>query len=507
VQSFDEQLIQLAQQQRLLTRKQAELMRNELSNNPSLDVSQMMLQKHYLTEDQLFKLSDQVHQQAAAEGSSPDDTAEHAIGLPDSYDTVPKPSSIDAAETNAEGLSPQQRDAMLEQQRQAVEQGQEFQSAAPTPGQPDFQQGPITETTAPVPSEPLQEVPSLGALLRLARHWGSSDLHLNVGRPPFVRLHGQIRYMEMEDLTEEKSGELNFSALSETQQAVALHNRQLEFALEIPNVGRHRCSVFKDHRGWCGSYHIISLHPSSLSELKLPETLASCTTNQQGLVIVAGPAGSGKTSTVAALLQLFNQQQRGHIITIEDPIEILLPPQNCQITQREIERHTASLPTAYQAALSQDPDVIFIGELRNKEAISLALSAAQTGHLVFSTMNSGSTTRVVSRLIDNGTNQQACSLVAENLKSIITQKLIPRRDQPGQALAVEILLNTSEIAQQINEGKTHLLQSLIQHGKAQGMMLMDESLVALLKNGTISGRNTYIHCINKSAFEQVMNQD
>ncbi|MBI1289892.1 PilT/PilU family type 4a pilus ATPase [bacterium] len=351
---------------------------------------------------------------------------------------------------------------------------------------------------------------NLAGFLRLARHWGASDLHLSVGRPPFVRIHGTVRYMEMEPLTPERAKELNFSALTPEQAAEATELQQLDFALEIPGVGRHRCNVFKQRLGWDGAYRIVSAGIPTIEQLGLPPAVKMFTEYHQGLVMITGSGGAGKTTTAAALLDIVNGHRPDHIITVEDPIEYVLSPKKCQVTQREVGRHTQSFGNALRAALREDPDIILVGEMRDKETTAISISASETGHLVFSTMNTSSAARTVARIVDfYPVTQQAqvLTMVAESLRGVITQQLVPRKDGRGAALAPELLVNVSGVAQQIKEGKTHMISSMIQSGKKYGMVLMDESLMNLVNGGIISGREAYKRAANKIGFESVRNND
>jgi len=351
---------------------------------------------------------------------------------------------------------------------------------------------------------------NLAGFLRLARHWGASDLHFSVGRPPFVRINGGIRYMEVEPLTPERSRELNFSGLTPDQVAEAEEHQQLDFALEIAGVGRHRCNIFKERLGWDGAYRIVSAAVPTLEQLGLPAHLRMFTEYHQGLVMITGSGGAGKTSTAAALLDIVNADRPDHIITVEDPIEYVLTPKRCQVTQREVGRHTQSFANALRAALREDPDIILVGEMRDKDTTAISISASETGHLVFSTMNTSSAARTVARIVDfYPVNQQSQvqTMVAESLRGVITQQLIGRKDNKGSAIAVEILVNISGVAQQIKEGKTHMITSLIQSGKKYGMVLMDESLMNLVNSGAISGRDAYKRAHAKQAFEAVKNND
>ena len=474
----NEQLVDMAQQNRLLTRKQAQLIRDQLASEPGADAGELMLMRHYITQDQLAELREKLVNSGAP--------------------------AMDVSET--------QRQAPVEPAHKAPERepAADPPAEAPQPGRPAREPEPEKPKAQEPPKAKPKTPKTLSGLLRLARHWGCSDLHISAGRPPFVRLHGDIRYMEEDALSPERCEELNFSALNEEQRLWAVEELQLDFPLDLKNAGRFRCSIFKDRLGWNGSYRIIRETIPTFQDLGLPDTIRVLAEYTQGLALVTGPGGSGKTTTVAAMLDTVNANRREHIITVEDPVEYVIPAKSCQVTQREVGRHTESFSAALKAALREDPDIILIGELRDLDTTSTAISAAETGHLVFGTLHTGSALRTVSRIVDlYPANQQSQvrTMVAESLRGVVTQQLLPRRDQAGRALALEILINTSGVAQQIKEGKTHLLRSLIQGGKKLGMVLMEDSLMALCKQGAISGRQAYQAASHKQPFEAIKDQD
>jgi len=467
----DRQLLELALQGRLLTRKQAEMIHDEIDAGVASDLGQLLLARLLVTESQLADLHAQL-------GSGSGQGDESVGQMP------PTAAQRMANQSAAAAMPPTTRVA----------------SAPPSPA---------PSSIATAEGESLSKPKTLVGFLRLARHWGCSDLHLTVGRPPFVRLHGQIRYMEMDILTPERAEELNFSGLNDDQRATAADNQQLDFALEIEGVGRHRCNIFKQRLGWDGSYRIIRSSVPTLEELGLPASLRVFTEYNQGLVMVTGPAGSGKTTTVAALVDLVNMARHDHIITVEDPVEYVIPAKHCQVTQREVGRHTMSFANALRAALREDPDIILIGEMRVLETTSIAISAAETGHLVFGTLPTGSAARTVARIVDAypiSQQKQICVMVAESLRGVISQQLIPRVDGKGRALALEVLVNTSGVATQIKENKLHLVTSMIQGGKRQGMILMEDSLGALLAQKIITGRDAYRCANNKQTFDKVKDE-
>ncbi len=473
---------------RLLTRRQADQIREEMQMFPGERVANLLLRHHFLTDDQLKDLKNQLGGNTAADAPP---TVEQRRAAQQAL--------LASASASAPGVQQLSVKGMATGASASAPVG----LSAPVPRQLTEQEKALAaEAQAPITSHPK----TLVGFLRLARHWGCSDLHLSVGRPPFVRLNGQIRYMETEALTAERAEELNFSALAPEMRMAAVTQQQLDFALEVPGVGRHRCNIFKQRLGWDGSYRIVRSAIPTLEDLGLPSGLRRFTEYQQGLVMVTGPSNSGKTTTCAALLDIVNSSRHDHIITVEEPVEYVIPPKTCQVTQREVGRHTNSFATALRAALREDPDIILVGELRDLETTSIAISAAETGHLVFGTLHTGSAIRTVARIVDVypvSQQQQVSVMISESLRGVITQQLIPRRDGNGLALALEVLVNTSGVAMQIKEAKTHMIPSLMQAGKRQGMVTMEESLTALHRAGLITGREAYRRANNKQPFEAI----
>lgn len=345
----------------------------------------------------------------------------------------------------------------------------------------------------------------LTTLLATARKVGASDLHISVGRRPFVRHNGKLRYLQAAEVTPESSQRLNFSILTSDQRQQAGRDLQLDFGLELPDLGRHRCNIFKQRLGWEGAYRLVGEKIASTDELGLPPSLKRLTEYQQGLILVTGPAGCGKTTTVAALLDHVNATRNDHLITVEDPIEYVIPPKKCHVTQREVGQHTLSFASALRAALRQDPDVISIGEMRDLETTSIAITAAETGHLVFGTLHTNSAIRTVARIMSvypPSQRAQICVMVAESLRGVISQRLIPRKDGKGLALAVEVLIFTPGVAQLVKEGKMHQIPTAMQGGKKLGMKLMDESVAELFDQGVIDGYQAYLNAENKGPYEK-----
>jgi twitching motility protein PilT len=344
----------------------------------------------------------------------------------------------------------------------------------------------------------------------MARECKASDLHLCTGRQPFVRQGGKLIYLDEPPLSPERAKALNTEAMTAHHIEVLERDLQLDYSLSVAGLGRHRCNVFHSRLGVEGAYRIVRDTVPSVQELGLPEICTKLTEYHQGLVLVTGPCSSGKTTTCAALLDYVNTVRTDHIITVEDPIEYILTPKSCQVTQREVGPHTQSFGNALRGALRQDPDVILVGEMRDLETTSIAISAAETGHLVLGTLHTNTSIRAVARIMDlypPSQRAQICVMVSESMRGIIAQQLIPRRDNGGLALALEILVFHSGVSAVVREGKTSQLPSLMQSGKKYGMKLMDESLQDLHRAGIISGRNAYLRADNKALFESVKTQD
>ena len=351
--------------------------------------------------------------------------------------------------------------------------------------------------------------PQLMELFRMGRERDCSDLHLTVGKPPYLRQQGKLFFLPEASLTAPVIGSMITSLLSPAQQEIFEREKQLDFSFELPNLGRYRANVYHQRLGPEAEFRFIPQTVPTLKSLGMPPILEKLTTYPQGLNLVTGPAGCGKTTTVAAMLEYINQARQEHIITVEDPVEYVLHPKSCQITQREVGTHTNSFAHALRTALRQDPDVIMIGELRDLETTSIAITAAETGHLVFGTLHTSSAIRTVARILDvypPSQRPQICMMVAESLRGILSQQLLPRKDGQGRACAMEILVVTTGVAQVIKEGKTHQLVSHMQSGRKLGMRSMDDALMDLVQSGAISGSTAWSYAENKGPFEMMRTQ-
>lgn len=342
--------------------------------------------------------------------------------------------------------------------------------------------------------------------LSVAQKAGASDVHLGVNAPPIWRLHGTLQpiWPDVPTLTAPQTAALADGFLSELQQTQLADRGDADFAY-ANKFGRFRTSVVRQRLGTDIVFRIINTRVRTMDELGLPEHLKLLTRYQNGLILVTGSVGSGKSTTLAALVEQINIERREHIITLEDPIEYIFEPKGCHITQREVHTHTRSFGAALRGALREDPDVIMVGEMRDLETISLAITASETGHLVLGTLHTSNASRTLDRLLDVfpvDQQEQIRIMVSESLRGIISQHLIPRADGAGRVLALETLTNTPAVANVIREAKTFMLPGIIQTGRKQGMQLMDDALSDLHARGLISADETYARAEQKQEMRQ-----
>jgi len=329
----------------------------------------------------------------------------------------------------------------------------------------------------------------LDDLLRQMKQQGASDLHLTSNSSPYMRIHGEMVKLNYRHVSPETCQSLIFEILNDKQKEIITEHLDLDLSYPLPGVGRFRVNVFMQRHGMAGVFRLIPENIKTIKELELPDQLASLIDVSEGMVLVTGPTGSGKSTTLASLIHTINMEQQAHIITIEDPIEFVHENQRCLINQREIASHTKSFSTALRAALREDPDIILVGEMRDLETISLAITASETGHLVLGTLHTGTAARTLDRLLDvfpADQQDQIRVMVSESLRGIISQQLIPRADGNGRVLALETLTNTPAVSNVIREAKTFMLPGIIQTGRKQGMQLMDDTLIELFGRDLIT---------------------
>jgi len=347
----------------------------------------------------------------------------------------------------------------------------------------------------------------IDALFRMMREQGASDLHLSTGNPPIFRLHGEMVRLNFKSLTDEELREVLFEILDEKQRAQFEATKDLDFAYAVPDLARFRGNIFMQHRGIGGVFRIIPSKILSADDLSLPEGVRRMTNFKKGLVLVTGPTGSGKSTTLAAMIDLINSTRKEHILTLEDPLEFIHENKLSLLNQRQIGEHTESFASALRAALREDPDIILVGEMRDLTTISLAMSAAETGHLVFGTLHTNTAAKTIDRIIDvfpTDQQEQVRAMLSESLKGVVCQQLLKTADGKGRTAALEIMIGTPAIANLIREAKTFQIPSIIQTAKKDGMQLMDQHLLDLLKTKRINPDEAYRCSIDKKQFEQYL---
>lgn len=331
---------------------------------------------------------------------------------------------------------------------------------------------------------------SIDELLSSMPAWDASDLHLSAGASPTVRVRGEIHPVEdLEPLTAEQSQNLLYRILSTEQQKRLEIDRQIDVSYEVPGVARYRVNVFFQQDAVGAAFRLIPQKIKTLEELGLPDTLHDLTEKPRGLCLVTGPTGSGKSTTLASLIDEINRTRAAHILTIEDPIEFLHPHRRCIVNQREIGTDAGGFATALRAALRQDPDVILVGEMRDLETIATALTAAETGHLVFGTLHTRGAAGTIDRIIDVFPAEQQSQVraqIAGALQAVVTQALLPTSDGQGRIAALEVLLPDDAVRNLIRQGKVEQIYSVMQTGTSRGMQTMEQSLAELIMRGTIT---------------------
>lgn len=325
-------------------------------------------------------------------------------------------------------------------------------------------------------------------LFKLMIQQNASDMHLSAGSQPYFRIHGAMTALNLEPLENEAIQSLIFEILTEKQKRAFVENWELDTSYSIKGLGRFRVNVFMQRRGMGGVFRVIPEVIKSAKELGLPAGLVELIKVPRGLVLVTGPTGSGKSTTLASLINEINITKKDHIITIEDPIEFVHENKMSLINQREVSSHTKSFANALRAALREDPDIILVGEMRDLETIQLAMTAAETGHLVFGTLHTNNAPKTIDRIIDvfpQAQQAQVRTMLSESLRGVIAQTLFPRADRPGRVAAFEVLTSTHAVANLIREGKTHQVPSVMQTQMSEGMMTFEYHLNKLASEGLV----------------------
>ncbi|MBI4601541.1 MAG: type IV pilus twitching motility protein PilT [Planctomycetes bacterium] len=328
----------------------------------------------------------------------------------------------------------------------------------------------------------------LDAYIEDARRVGASDLHFQVDAPPFLRIHGEIVYLRHPVLGPGDTEPKILEILNEHQRSVFSKHNDLDFCYEAPH-GRYRANVCRQRKGVDAVFRVIPGKLPTLEELHLPSVLKRFTEFRQGIVLITGPAGSGKTATMAALVDMVNERQHDHIVTVEEPIEYIIESKNCNVSQRNVRVHTDTFATALRSAMRADPDYIAVGEMRDLETMAMAITAAETGHLVFGTLHTTNAVRSIDRIIDvfpPKEQDQIRAMVSESMRGVISQQLVPRADGLGREPALEIMFATPAVANMIREKKTFQLPSVLQTGSKQGMITMDDSLAELVRQKLVT---------------------
>jgi twitching motility protein PilT len=348
----------------------------------------------------------------------------------------------------------------------------------------------------------------LDVLFKHLKDQGGSDLHLAAGMQPHLRQHGTVKPIGgWQPFTDESLREHLKELATEKQWGHYESNLDLDFAYSLPNVARFRANYFNQERGAAAVFRIIPEKIRTLADLKAPAALAALADLEQGLVLVTGPTGSGKSTTLAGIIDLINTKHSKHIVTIEDPVEFVHQNKKCTLSQREVSNDTKSFANALRSAIRQDPGVILVGEMRDMETISLAITAAEMGVLVFGTLHTNSAPKTIDRVIDafpTDQQQQVRTMLSESLAAVVSQLLLKTPDGRGRMAAHEILLKTPGLPNVIREGNTPMIHSIIQSGKLMGMQSMDDVLFKLAEEGKIAGEDAFHKATNKARFEPMV---
>ncbi len=349
----------------------------------------------------------------------------------------------------------------------------------------------------------------IDAFFKLMHEQGASDLHLVAGQPPALRVRGDIERVKYKVLSNDDLRGMLYEITPEDKVKVFEETGDVDFGYEIPGLARYRSNFFMQKNGVGAVFREIPSTIMTAEDLGLPPVIKKLSSLPRGLVVITGPTGSGKSTTLAAIIDEANKTRHDHIITVEDPIEFVHNSQSCLVNHREVGIHTKSFSAALRGALREDPDIILVGEMRDLETISLAIEAASTGHLVFGTLHTTSAAKTVDRIVEvfpSNEQAQIRSTLADGVRAIVAQVLFKRSDKKGRIPALEILIATPAVRNLIRESKTHQLNSMIQTGKKYGMQLLDEAIMDLYNKGWISGDDAYQKANDKAKFRPLLRE-
>ena len=331
----------------------------------------------------------------------------------------------------------------------------------------------------------------------------ASDLHLSAGLPPMIRVHGDIRRINVPPLSNQEVRAMVYDIMSDAQRKGYEEHLEVDFSFELRDVARFRVNAFNQERGAGAVFRTIPSVVLTLEQLEAPKIFKDISDTPRGIVVVTGPTGSGKSTTLAAMVDYVNENQFGHILTIEDPIEFVHKSKKCLINQREVGPHTHGFAEALRSALREDPDVILVGEMRDLETIRLALTAAETGHLVFGTLHTSSAAKTVDRVVDvfpAAEKEMVRAMLSESLRAVISQTLLKTKDGNGRVAAHEIMIGTPAIRNLIRENKIAQMYSAIQTGQQYGMQTLDQCLQGLVQKNVVTRQEARLKAVNKDAF-------
>ena len=344
----------------------------------------------------------------------------------------------------------------------------------------------------------------IAELLAFAVKNKASDLHLSAGLPPMIRVHGDVRRINLPPMSHKDVHDMVYDIMNDSQRKIYEDALECDFSFEIPNLARFRVNAFVQQRGSGAVFRTIPSKVLTLEELNAPRVFQEIAQTPRGLVLVTGPTGSGKSTTLAAMINFINENDYGHILTVEDPIEFVHQSKKCLINQREVGPHTLSFSNALRSALREDPDVVLVGEMRDLETIRLALTAAETGHLVFGTLHTSSAAKTIDRIVDvfpAAEKEMVRSMLSESLRAVISQTLLKTKDGTGRVAAHEIMIGIPAIRNLIRENKVAQMYSAIQTGQQHGMQTLDQCLQGLVQRNVVALAEARTRASNQDNFK------